>query len=223
MEEKQPWTQKAWISFQCTGDRHHPPASLQATVPLSLGPDFQSVSAESLNDRKEAGTGLGSWGSSGLGQGAQLERKRLSAAARSLPFCLLPSVALCPSLGGCPGLPWACLLCTLRSGKCLPRDPDWDAPGQIGSGLGQPRLSPQSQDPPHSPVDLTYFLLSPGSGWLCCSGAGDHCKNTLVGNGIAGRFLKDSSVNWSRTSGIRVKYGLGLLLPFPPSLSHMPT
>lgn len=175
------------FSAQETVTTHRP-----ASRPLCLSPwaliSSLSILAERLSDGREAGTGLGSWGSSGLGQGAQLERKRLSAAVRSLPFCLLPSAALCESLGGRPGLPWAYLLCTLRSGKCLPRDPDWDAPGQMGSGLGQPRLSPRSQDPPHSPVDLTCFLLSPGSGWLCYGGAGDHCKNTLVGNGIAGRF-----------------------------------
>ena len=133
-------------------------------MPVSVGPDFQSVSAECLKDGREAGTGLGRWGSRRLGHGEQLERKRLSVAARSLPFCPIPSVVLCTSLGGRSSLPWACLLPALRSGKWLPRDPDWEAPGQMGSRLGQPRFSPWSQDPLHSlwisPAPCSHLALA---------------------------------------------------------------
>lgn len=137
------------FSAQETVTTHRP-----ASRPLCLSPwaliSSLSISVERLKDGREAGTGLGRWSSRGLGQGEQLERKRLSVAARSLPFYPIPSAVLCASLGGRPSLPWACLLHTLRPGKCLPRDPDWEAPGQMGSRLGQPRFSPWSQDPPNS-------------------------------------------------------------------------
>ena len=90
---------------------------------------------------------------------------RQSGACPSAPS---PPQRLCASFGrmlrDALGLPSPC---ALRWGKCLPTDPGLEAPGQMGSRLDRPRLSPWSQDLPHSSVDLTYFLLSLGSGWPC--------------------------------------------------------
>ena len=84
-----------------------------------LGPELHPfISPESLNDRRDAGAGLGRWrsremaGSLWRGRGCWQQLGACPSAPPPLPIPL-PQL-----LGGCLGIPWACLPPVLSGGGC---------------------------------------------------------------------------------------------------------
>lgn len=86
----------------------------------------------------------------GWGRGATVERKRLSVAARSLPFYPIPSAVLCASLGGRPSLPWACLLPLSGRGGASPETQTGKLLGKWGQDWVSPGSAHGAKDPPNS-------------------------------------------------------------------------
>lgn len=93
MEKQQTPKQKAWISYHCTRDSHHPWASLQAIglSPHTLISSF-SISPASPNDKREAEAELERGAAAERRGGAEKEED----AGSSLPFCSLPCLATVP-------------------------------------------------------------------------------------------------------------------------------
>lgn len=189
MEKQQPQMQEAWISFQCTEDSHHPPAGLQATVPVSVGPDFQSLCLSGGPQGWERSwDGAGKMGEQRAGaRGAAGEEEVVSGSEEPalLPHPLCGPVhifgrTLKPALG----LPSP----NSQVGEVAPQRPRLGSSWADGVKTGSAQVHPMESGSSSLAVDLTCSLLSLGSGWFCCSRAGDHCKNTLVGIGMVGRF-----------------------------------
>ena len=189
MEKQQPQMQEAWISFQCTEDSHHPPAGLQATVPVSVGPDFQSLCLSGGPQGWERSwDGAGKMGEQRAGaRGAAGEEEAVSGSEEPalLPHPLCGPVhifgrTLKPALG----LPSP----NSQVGEVAPQRPRLGSSWADGVKTGSAQVQPMESGSSPLAVDLTCSLLSLGSGWFCCSRAGDHCKNTLVGTGMVGRF-----------------------------------
>lgn len=163
------------ITAQETVTTHRPAPRPQGLSPPALI-SSPSISPESLNDRREAGVGLGRSGSREVGR-EQLERKRVLAAG-SLPFCPHPHPSPCAHLlGGCSGMPWACLLPVLsgggsaslqtQAGKLLGRwGQGWTSPGEAHGVRIRPTLLSIS------PTSCSHLALTGPAGAGGGGGAG---------------------------------------------------